>query len=192
MSNEQQHTEIFSRNRLSHNTIIVAVVPVLAVSVVFVVAVLPHLAEIWLMVEAIAFTLTLCLMAVLVIASAYVIHRFRISSQRHDRQARFFTWEAGAAWINDAGELVNLSAIHEQAKLPAPKTIVAEMHELSPDDKEEIDRSKVLTAYFQQGKGMHAIERELNISYPKVRAWVNTALALRSKSGQVNQMEARD
>ncbi len=191
MSNEQ-HTEILSRNRLSHNTIVVAIVPVLAISIVMIIAVIPHLAEIWLMIEAIAFTLTLCAIAVLVIGAIYIAHRLRIRSQYLDRQARFFTWSDGAAWINDAGELVHLSAAHEQAKLPAPKTIITELHNLSPEDKEEIDRSKVLTAYFNQNKGMHAIEKELGISYPKVRNWINTALALRSYTGQVNQGDVRE
>jgi len=187
--NNEQHTEILSRNRLSHNTIVVAIVPVLAISIVFIVAVLPHLAEIWLMIEALAFTLTLCLIAVLVIAVIYIAHKFRIHAKQLDRQARFFTWSEGAAWINDKGELVHLSATHEQAKLPAPRVTVTEEIELSEQDRIDVERSKVL-ALRQQGLGLHAIEKALNVPYNKVRDYCNTMDELQKKAAQRNQAQA--
>src|SRR5260221_4705736 len=76
----------------------------------------------------------------------------------------------------------HLSAEHEAAKLalPAPVTVTEE-RQLSAVDQDIIDRSRVLTAHFEQGKGMHAIEKELSIPYNKVRDWCNTATALRER-----------
>ena len=81
------------------------------------------------------------------------------------------------------GQHKHLSAEHEAAKLlPQARTDVTEIpNVLSAEDKELIERSKVLALRYEQGMGMHAIEKELGIPYNKVRDWCNTADALRGK-----------
>lgn len=79
---------------------------------------------------------------------------------------------------------IHASAEHVRAGV-VPQVTVKELPppsgELSAEDKDIIDRSKVLTAHFDEGKGMHAIEKELGIPYNKVRDWCNTAESLRAQ-----------
>lgn len=188
MSNEHRVIEsnILSGNKVgSHNVIVVAVIPVIAISIVLVVASWSHLAEIWLMIEALGFTLVTCMMVALLAGLIYLCYRLRIKAVHEERKSRFFEWEAGAAWINDAGEIIHLSAQHEQAKLPAPRVAVEEVAEQSSEDKEIMQRSRVLTMHLEEGKGMHAIADETGYPYQKVRDWCNTAKRLRAKTDQV-------
>ena len=180
-------SNIFSGNRIgSHNVIIVAVIPVLAITSLGIIALWPFLGEIGLVLLWLLAIAGIGLALVITGAAIGACYLIRTHVQHKDRQARLFTWEAGAAWIADDGSIIHLSAEHEQAKLPCPRlTAIEEVeNELSPEDKEIVNRSKVLTMFLDQEKGMHAIADETGIPYQKVRDWCNTAKRLRAKADQ--------
>jgi hypothetical protein len=158
---QQPHLEILSRNKVNRSTIIVAVVPVLAVSVVFIAAIWPHLAEIGLMLELLLLILVCCLAVLLVVGAIWVICAARIELRRRDLQSRVINAGDVVALFDASGSLtVHLSAQHEMAKLlPAPKVEIRE--EQSVDD--------VVKELYDHGSSEETIASSLGITRHKVR-----------------------
>jgi len=121
--------------------------------------------------------MTLCICGA-VLSVAYV---WNVISMWFSR--RHFVEVGGLVFHREEDGMVrHLSAEQERAKLLSAPVQVTELPaSLSAKDQEIIDRSKVLAAHFEQGKGMHAIEKELGIPYNQVRDWCNTAKALRER-----------
>ncbi len=165
MQQPQPHLEILSRNRVNRSTIIVAVIPVTLFSGVLIYALWSFL---WLLAYG-----TLVLLS---ISFLYLVAIMVIEVRRRWLQSPFVYLEEHGVVDATTGRMYPLAIV-------APVT-VTEDRELSAVDKLIVHRSKVLTAYFDEGKGMHAIEKELGIPYNQVRDWCNAALALRAKQQQ--------
>jgi hypothetical protein len=166
MPNEQPHVEVLSRNR--NSTIVVALVPVTIFSAIVAYSIWPW---VWVIPYLIAGILALSVLYG--VARGYVDVRRRWF-ESHIIQASEHGAINMATWQHLGGKPL---------QLPAP-IITEEPNVLSPEDKEIIQRSEVLTMYLDQEKGMHAIADETSIPYQKVRDWCNTAKRLRAKTDQ--------
>lgn len=153
--------------------LVVVMIFAIAINVLLGIAIWPHLSLIGTVASWVAADILLCIGIVIPVATFFFLRWL----WHHSSVVR--RGEIVIGYVD--GEFRHFSAEHERAKLlPAPVT-VSELRELSAEDKEIIERSKVLSAHFDEGKGMHAIEKELGIPYNKVRDWCNTAKALRAQ-----------
>ena len=162
--------EVFSHNKINRSVVVFLMPFSLGVVGVLVAAVIPHLAEVWLLIEFLGFVLASCIAVLAIGACIFLCYRFRIKARHEERAGRIITWEAGCAWINDAGEIEHLSAEHEQAKLPQ---LALPSPALSEEARIEMERTKVL-ALHEEGLGMHKIEHLEQIPFSRVRDYINT------------------
>ncbi len=199
MSNEhEQHrvieANVFSHNRINRSVVVVAIVPVFAVVIFLFIAAWPYLSQIGLMLYWLAIICGTCIAALATFGAIYgcklMREHYLAKKTQREIQSRMIAYGDVVAWIDDSGQIWHLSAQHEQAKLPSPRIVEGTEQkggELSPEDAEVVDRSKVLTLYLEENVGMHKIADDLHIPYHKVRDWCNTAMKLRSQVGQIDQ-----
>jgi len=155
--------------------LVVVMIFATAIAILLGIAIWPHLPLIGIVASWVASDILLCVGIVVPVATFFFLRWLWFHSSVVRRGEIVVGHYRGEARL--------LSAEHEASKRPlqlaAP--VITEMRELSAEDQDIIDRSRVLAAHFEQGKGMHAIEKELGIPYNKVRDWCNTATALRAK-----------
>jgi hypothetical protein len=156
--------------------VVLAAIILLPFAVVLIVSLIPFLGIIGFTLAALAVTWCISLLVYGVALAQHKIAMMRIREQQAYFSRRYIVAGHVVAFHQEDGEVRNLSA---ERLLPMP--LEEEHQDLSTEDKDIIDRSRVLTAHFEEGKGMHAIEKELGISYNKVRDWCNTAKALRNQ-----------
>jgi len=164
MAEQQPRVEVFSRNKVSRSRIsfIAVAIPMTAISGLIVYALLPFI-----------LIIGYGLLALATIGALYLVALLGVDIYKRLLYAK----------IVHLGEHGAIDA-QQWRMLPlalSPVSVTEVPGELSAEDKEIIQRSKVLAAHFIEGKGMHAIEKELGIPYNKVRDWCNTANALRTR-----------
>ena len=164
MNEQQPHLEILSHNRVNRSTIIIGVIPVTAVTVIFVAAVWPFLS--W-----IAYG-SLFLLAVF---SLYICARLYLDLLRRRYEMRYVA-------ANEHGHF-DLDTWRHLPALPPPSVQVSEVSELQPvdpDDPDLIERSKVLNMR-EDGATLQEIVDVLGVPYWKVQRYCIAAVNLEIK-----------
>ncbi len=119
MSNEQPLVSVGSNNRIGNrNIIVVAIIPVLAITTIAIIAIWPFLHAIGLALEYLIFMLIGAVACLLVFAIWWLWHVVRIELRRRELLARVVAAGDVVAMFSVSGDLLHLSALHEQAKLP--------------------------------------------------------------------------
>lgn len=181
---------ILSNNKINRSVVVVTIAPVLIFSAVCVIAIWPFIPTIGLLLTWLAVIVAVVLAVVLSAKGIHAVNLMRLEYIAKERESRLHTWEpgAGAIWVNSSGEVQHhLSAQHEQAKLPSPRIVeVTEEQkggELSPEDAEVIERSKVLNMR-EDGATLEEIRDALGIPYNRVQRYCKAAVNLEIKKKQ--------
>ena len=108
---QEQHNVILSHNKVHHNVVKITLVPVMIFTVVLVWSVWPYLPYIGFIVA--------CCFCIIAIAGVLWACYALLHDHRHRQlQSRVIAHNDVVVVFSDAGELLHLSALHEQAKLP--------------------------------------------------------------------------
>lgn len=139
--------------------------PVVAITVLICLAILPHLTLIGWVAAGVIVTGLVCL-AVLSVSFTYNKTGSWAARRRHDElEANVTRWEVGAALVMN-GAVINMSATHEQAKIQPPDTVIQALSEPAEPD---IIPSTVMELH-EDGQSLRQIADLLGTNYNRIQA----------------------